>query len=218
MWAAGTAGAAAAVTFWRIVGPGYTWLTAATVAALGSGVWFFDADVVVGISVVLSIGAIFVARRPRFSAALLAGATGGLLWFSIRSGAPLLSITGSVALGGITAEMLLGHWYLISPQMPRWALRRLDIAGAVGMALDALALIVAGALAAVTGVGGLVFGILVGMSILLMVAVWFSLKEPSYPGVMAATGLSYLAVLTSLGATALGRTLLDGSSGFLPFE
>ena len=79
-------------------------------------------------------------------------------------------------------------------------------------------LIGAGALVGVSGLGGIVFGALTGMSVLLMIAVWYSLKEPSYPGVMAATGLSYLAVLTSLGATTLGRTLLDGSSTFLLFE
>ena len=79
-------------------------------------------------------------------------------------------------------------------------------------------LVLAGALAGISGLGVAVFGGLAAMSVLLMIGVWYSLKEPSYPGVMAATGLSYLAVLTSLGATALGRTLLDGSSTFHSFD
>jgi hypothetical protein len=41
-----------------------------------------------------------------------------------------------------------------------------------------------------------------------MAAVFFALRERGYSGVMAATGLSYLAVLTSIGSAVLGRALL----------
>ena len=51
---------------------------------------------------------------------------------------------------------------------------------------------------------------LAATSLLLMAAVWFALGYPSYPGVMAATGLSYLAVLTSLGSVILVRALAAG--------
>jgi len=44
----------------------------------------------------------------------------------------------------------------------------------------------------------------------LMAMVWFSLGEPGYSGVMAATGLSYLATLTAIGAAVVGRLLLGG--------
>jgi hypothetical protein len=37
-----------------------------------------------------------------------------------------------------------------------------------------------------------------------------ALDEPRYSGVMAATGLSYLAVLTSLGVLFVGRTIAFG--------
>ena len=56
-------------------------------------------------------------------------------------------------------------------------------------------------------------GALVALSVmtgLLVVAVWFSLKEPSYSGVMAATGLSYLGVLTTFGVVVVGRLLVAG--------
>ena len=33
--------------------------------------------------------------------------------------------------------MLLGHWYLVSPRIPRRPLQRLAAAGAVGVVLDA---------------------------------------------------------------------------------
>jgi hypothetical protein len=41
-----------------------------------------------------------------------------------------------------------------------------------------------------------------------MVMVYSALGERGYAGVMAATGLSYLAVLTSTGAVVLGRLLV----------
>ena len=41
-------------------------------------------------------------------------------------------------------------------------------------------------------------------------AVWASLGEQGYSGVMAATGLSYLATLTATGAAVVGRLLVDG--------
>jgi hypothetical protein len=43
-----------------------------------------------------------------------------------------------------------------------------------------------------------------------MAMVWSSLGEAGYSGVMAATGLSYLAVLTAAGAAVIGRLLVDG--------
>lgn len=218
MWASGTAAGAALVARWRIVGPGYTWLTAATVVMIGGGTLFFDGTWPAWFGVATAALAIATARRPLVTAALLAGSSMAFLLEAMSSGYPILAVTGSAALGGITAEMLLGHWYLVSPQMPRWALQTLDVGGAAGMAADAVLLVLVGALAGVGTASTAAFVALAGMSVLLMVAVWFSLKEPSYPGVMAATGLSYLAVLTSLGATALGRTLLAGSGAFFLFE
>jgi hypothetical protein len=51
-------------------------------------------------------------------------------------------------------------------------------------------------------------------SIALMVGVFAALRYPAYSGVMAATGLSYLAVLTSLGGVFLGRVLVAGLGPF----
>ena len=212
MWAAGAAGIAALVAYWRIVGPGYVWLTASVVAGIGVGAWFFDHNVGLLAGVVLSASAVVLGRKPVVASALLAASAASFLVFSVGSGSPLLAVSGSLALGGITAEMLLGHWYLVSPQMPRWALQRLDIMGAAGIAIDAVLLVAFGALVGAGTASVVAFGALASMSLLLMVAVWFSLKQPSYPGVMAATGLSYLAVLTSFGAVALGRALLDVNS------
>ena len=51
-------------------------------------------------------------------------------------------------------------------------------------------------------------------SVVLMAAVIGSLRYPAYAGVMAATGLSYLAVLTTLGGMFLGRALVAGLGPF----
>ena len=55
---------------------------------------------------------------------------------------------------------------------------------------------------------GWAFVALTALSLLLVVAVWFALREPSYAGVMAATGLSYLGLLTVFGVVVLCAALL----------
>jgi hypothetical protein len=62
---------------------------------------------------------------------------------------------------------------------------------------------------------GWAFLVLATTTVLLAIAVWFALNEPSYPGVMAATGLSYLAILTAIGAVVAGRALIDEGSTLL---
>jgi hypothetical protein len=68
-------------------------------------------------------------------------------------------------------------------------------------------------LGAFGGGDGVMIGAMVAvsaMSALLIAAVWFSLKEQAYSGVMAATGLSYLGVLTVFGVVVIGRLLVTG--------
>lgn len=208
MWAAGSAGAGAAAARWRIVGPGYIWLVSGVVVLLGGAAWFFDSGPVPALGALAGAAGGAAARKPAAAAGLL-GASGLLFLLSAAGRGPALTAaTGAAALGGITGEMLLGHWYLVSPQMPRWALRRLAAAGGVGAALDTAAAFTVGA--PPSGGAALALLALGGMSVLLMAGVWFSLDHPSYSGVMAATGLSYLAVLTSLGAAALGRAAAAG--------
>lgn len=127
-------------------------------------------------------------------------------------GTLLLALSGSAALGGVTTEMLLGHWYLVDPRLPRWALRRLVIVGVLAMGIDAILLTVSG-WRNDQGPAATVFVVTAVITIVLLGAVWFSLKEPAYSAVMAATGLSYLALLTGLAATTIGRSLIsDGET------
>ena len=65
-----------------------------------------------------------------------------------------------------------------------------------------------------SGGGTIAFWVLMATSVVLMAAVIGSLRYPAYAGVMAATGLSYLAVLTTLGGMFLGRALVAGLGPF----
>jgi hypothetical protein len=208
-WTAGLAGAGAVAISWRVVGPGYTWLTAgvvamfgASAAAAGGGGWAWA-------GVALAVVAAVVARRPVVAAGLL-GLSALLFLAAVWIDEPLgQAVTGALLLGGITSEMLLGHWFLVDPRLPRWALYRLAYAAAVGLVADVglVAFRVAADGLTADAVFGWAYVALVVMTGLLIAAVWFSLREPRYSGVMAATGLSYLAVLTSAGVMVVGRII-----------
>ena len=210
MWTAGLAGGAAVVSHWAVVGPGYSWLLSGVVVLIG-GATALAGNVTVGlIATLLALGAGVMARRSRVAAWLFAGAALGHLVVAIDEGGFIAALSGTLLLGAMTSEMLLGHWFLVDPQLPRWALQRLDLATGVGLGADVAVVAALGAFGAGDGV---MIGALVALSVmsaLLVAAVWFSLKEPAYSGVMAATGLSYLGVLTSFGVVVVGRLLVAG--------
>ncbi|HKX76276.1 MAG TPA: hypothetical protein VJR05_12900 [Acidimicrobiia bacterium] len=201
IWAGGICFGVGLVAWWRVVGKGFVILGVVVAGVIGGLGAALTGQPVAWAALVLSLTALISLRVAPW--ALLAAA---VTWLGASAG-PLGwgAVSGSLALGGVTAEMLLGHWYLIDPRLPRWALRNLALLGLAGVALD-LAYALAGpgvSLLAAPGVT-LILGL---TSLVLLVGVVFSLRVPSYPGVMAATGLSYLAVLTSLGAVSLTRAL-----------
>jgi hypothetical protein len=210
-WAAGLAFVAGAITLMRIVGPGFTWLTAGTAGVVGlpsilaEGSWWGRAGFLA-----LVVGVIWARNPPVSGFVLLFGATGYLVQGALFAGWVPVA-TATLALGGVTGEMLLGHWYLIDPRLPRAALRNLAMVGIVGLASEA-ALEVSLGIGLSNGAVG--FWILLVTSVVLMVAVVAALRYPAYSGAMAATGLSYLALLTTLGAVFVGRAT---SAGLGPF-
>ncbi|MCY3580932.1 MAG: hypothetical protein OXG89_03605 [bacterium] len=212
MWAAGVAGTGALVVYWKVVGGGYTVLVAATVVLLGGGAWFFDPTPLTAVAALLGVGAALMSRSPGQAGAALAVSSLLFLAHASADSRLLPALTGSLALGGITAEMVLGHWYLIDPRMPRRPLRALGVIGGTGVALDAALHLIPGISASSTAI--IVSVGLFLTTLVLMMAVWFCLGYPSYPGVMAATGLSYLAVLTGLGSVILIRALASGAAPF----
>lgn len=208
MWGAGIGGLTAAVASWRVVGRGFFWLSSGVVVALGAGAWLGDLGAPAAVGVVAALAGGWFAGHRQWSVAFFA-LSAVMLAVAPGLNAIVPTITGGVALGGVTVEMLLGHWYLVDPTLPRYALSRLDAVGIVGLGADFVIVSAAGLWAAQNGWAVSAVVVLAATSILLMVGVWYSLKEPAYSGVMAATGLSYLAVLTSLGAVVVGRAVAN---------
>jgi hypothetical protein len=196
MWAAGTAAGGAVVVWWRIVGSGYTWLVAACVVMLALGAAGLDGGGTAVLGAVTAAAAVVLARRPRAAAVALAG--GGLLLMVGRWS--LGTASGALLLGAITSELLLGHWYLVDPRLPRWALS--SLAGGAALAVLVEVALVGG----YREVGANPLGLILAVTTaLLMVGVVLALRRRGYRPVMAATGLSYLALLTGLGAAGVVR-------------
>jgi hypothetical protein len=204
MWAAGLAACAALVAAWKVARTGFLWLAAGVVVMVGLAAGFAE-PVAVGALVAAAVGGL-LARTPKWSAVAFALAAAGFLWVGIERDSVLPVVVGSAALGGITSEMLLGHWYLVDPKLPRWALRRLDVIGGVGVLAEIALAVGMGTLRPLSTLLGAAYLMLAGMTVLLAVGVWYALKEKGYEGVMAATGLSYLATLTVLGTVFLARS------------
>lgn len=210
MWAAGLAAGVAVVSSWKVARPGFVLLGAGVCSLLGGLAALAGAGLVAWVGTALCVTA-GILRSSKWSplatslASLALLFAAGWSWLAINAWGLALAVVGALALGGITAEMLLGHWYLVDPKLPRWPLRRLAIVGGIGMVADAIVVASADGFHTQATVAPGVLLVLSATTVLLMVAVWFSLKGKSYTGVMAATGLSYLATLTALGAVVLGR-------------
>ncbi|MGH8872742.1 MAG: hypothetical protein ACRDWS_12270 [Acidimicrobiia bacterium] len=210
-WAAGLALVSGVVALARLVGPGFTWVTASAAVIIGV-VGVFAEDpwwARVGL-LLLVLGSIW-ARNRQLAGILQIGAGVALVIQASIGGGWVPAISGALALGGVTGEMALGHWYLVDPRLPRWVLKVLAIAAIVGLAADGAVLAVVGL---PPGGAAIAYWVLMATSVLLMGGVFGSLRYPAYAGVMAATGLSYLAVLTTLGGVFLGRVLVAGLGPF----
>ncbi|MEZ5381880.1 MAG: hypothetical protein R2754_08810 [Microthrixaceae bacterium] len=150
--------------------------------------------------------------------ALIAGgvATGG--------DAPLLSVArwlaGAAFLGAVSDGMLLGHWYLVQPGLPRAPL--LELVRWVGYTWPvevALLLVPTGMFSVFSGSIDDGYGGMLGWfwaasavtTIGLVFVTRAALKERQYAAVMAATGLLYLAILTAFGTDLVARALLSGA-------
>lgn len=166
-------------------------------------------------------------------AALVGFATGGVGVAALLSMASLLDgwgqavagvglITGAVSFGSITNGMMLGHWYLNQPGLKPWALARLTDLALVGVGLSAaFGLATAGPLTSARTEGavlglpgfGLDFGMWFYVTWIVLVAstggvVWMARRCVSIRSIQSATGLFYVAILTSGVAEFLVRYLM----------
>ena len=126
-------------------------------------------------------------------------------------------LVGAVFLGAVSDAMLLGHWYLVQPGMPRKLLNQLTNVLLVVWPLEVLVfLLPTGMISVLNGTiddgwNGVLGWFWLACASLTGVLAWFTraaLRERSYSAVMAATGLNYLAILTGFGTDLIARALL----------
>lgn len=131
----------------------------------------------------------------------------------------LRTFVGAAFLGAVTDAMLLGHWYLVQPGLPRKHLN--DLVRALGWVWPAevAALLLPTGMFSVwsgavddgwNGTLGWFWGACALTTIILVFVTKAALRERYYSAVMAATGLLYLAILTAFGTDLVARAVLAG--------
>jgi hypothetical protein len=130
----------------------------------------------------------------------------------------LRTLIGAAFIGAISDGMLLGHWYLVQPGLPRKLLNEMVSALGWLWPLEVGALLLPVGMISVwngsidDGWGGLLGWMWAMCAITTIVLVFVTraaLKERYYSAVMAATGLLYLAILTAFGTDIVARAILS---------
>ena len=138
--------------------------------------------------------------------------------FGTLTVALLRTLIGAAFIGAISDGMLLGHWYLVQPGLPRTLLNEMVTALIWLWPLEVAALLLPTGMMSVwlgtvdDGWGGLLgwmWGMCAITTIILVLVTRAALKERYYSAVMAATGLLYLAILTAFGTDIVARAVLD---------
>ena len=150
---------------------------------------------------------------------LVAGgfAAGDPVWLALAR-----TLVGAAFLGAVSDAMLLGHWYLTQPGLPRAPLlelvRWLGLLWPVEVILlllpPGMVQVLAGSID--DGYNGMLgwFWLASALTtIVLVVVTRLALREREYSAVMAATGLLYLALLTAFGTDVVARAVLSGATG-----
>ena len=127
------------------------------------------------------------------------------------------TLVGAAFLGAITDAMLLGHWYLVQPGLPRRLLNEIVSSLVYLWPFEvAVMLLPTGMISVIKGtvddgwngtLGWMWLACTVA-TIALVVVTRLALRERYYSAVMAATGLLYLAILTSFGMDLVARAVL----------
>jgi hypothetical protein len=131
----------------------------------------------------------------------------------------LRTIVGAAFLGAITDAMLLGHWYLVQPGLPRGLLNELVTVTEYVLPFEVVVMLLpTGMLSVLSGSvsdgwGGTLGYFWIACAVttaVLCVVTQRALREKYYSAVMAATGLLYLAILTAFGTDLVARAVLAG--------
>ena len=130
----------------------------------------------------------------------------------------LRTLVGAAFIGAISDAMLLGHWYLVQPGLPRKLLNEIVTAVAWLWPLELIVMLLpTGMIAVFTGEvddgwGGMLGWMWAACAVTTIVLVFVTkaaLRERYYSAVMAATGLLYLAILTGFGMDIVARAVLS---------
>lgn len=128
-------------------------------------------------------------------------------------------LAGAAFLGAVTDAMLLGHWYLVQPGLPRRHLNELVRALGIVWPIEVVALLLPVGMVSVwtgsvddgwNGTLGWFWAACAITTLVLVFVTRAALRERSYSAVMAATGLLYLAILTAFGTDLVARAVLSG--------
>jgi hypothetical protein len=127
-------------------------------------------------------------------------------------------VIGALFLGAVTDAMLLGHWYLVQPGLPRRHLNEMVSAVGVLWPVEVAAMLLPTGMLSVwtgavddgwNGMLGWMWGACAVTTLALVFVTRAALRERYYSAVMAATGLLYLAILTGFGTDLVARAVLD---------
>ena len=207
---------------------GYSKLLRATygvLAALGVAAGFYFDRVLIrevaGVAVAGIAFATFARRESRTDLIAVAIGAVGLVGSVVANSGGVVDLlrvlVGAAFLGAVTDLMLLGHWYLVQPGMTRKLLNELTNAVLFIWPLEVVVMILPTGMISVLngsiddGWNGILGYFWLGCAVLTGVLAFFTraaLKERSYSAVMAATGLSYLAILTAFGTDLVARATL----------
>jgi hypothetical protein len=132
----------------------------------------------------------------------------------------LRAVVGTFFLGAVSDAMLLGHWYLTQPGLPRapllelvhWLLWLWPVEVALLLVPPGMVSVLTGSVD--DGYGGMLGWFWLACAVttgVLVVVTRLALKERYYSAVMAATGLLYLAILTAFGTDLVARAVLSGA-------
>ncbi len=158
---------------------------------------------------VLDLLPVFVGTIGLLAAAVDAG---GETWVAIAR-----TLVGAAFIGALSDGMLLGHWYLTQPGLPRVLLNEMVNALAWLWPAEVIVMLLPTGMIAVLngtvddGWGGMLGWMWVMCSLTTIILIFITkaaLRERYYSAVMAATGLLYLAILTGFGMDIVPRAIL----------
>ena len=214
------------------IGRGYGWLIRGSYAAIAVGAvasayaigWVPVRDIS---SVIVAVIALGTVRRKDVRWDIvgplvgLVGVVAGALDAADGSADTVVSllrvVVGTFFLGAVSDAMLLGHWYLVQPGLPRRILNELVVVVRWVLPVEIVVMLLPTGMFSVLGGaiddgwGGMLgwFWVACAVTTAVLIEVTIrALKERSYSAVMAATGLMYLAILTAFGADLVARAVL----------